>query len=74
MARLIELADAAGEPALLLLGSPKFYGRFGFVPAAGLGIESPDPSWGGSFQVRTLTSYEPGLTGRYGYAAPFSNL
>ena len=74
MNELIRVADGAGEPALVLLGSPVFYGRFGFAAASGLGIEPPDPNWGEYFQVRTLTSYEPGLVGRYRYATPFDNL
>lgn len=74
MTRLIAVADTAGEPALVLLGSPAFYGRFGFVDSASLGIDPPDPSWGEYFQVRTLTSYDRGLAGRYRYAAPFQRL
>jgi putative acetyltransferase len=74
MRALIDTADSAGEPALVLLGSPVFYGRFGFVASSKVGIASPDPSWGEHFQVRTLTSYDPGLVGRYSYAAPFANL
>ena len=60
MRRLIAAADAAGEPAIVLLGSPDFYGRFGFVAASEIGIEAPDPAWGKYFQVRRLTAYDRG--------------
>jgi putative acetyltransferase len=70
--RLIAAADAADEPAVVLLGEPDFYGRFGFVEAAGLGIEAPNPSWGRYFQARKLTAYDRGLVGRFRYAAPFA--
>jgi putative acetyltransferase len=71
---VIQAADAAGEPALLLLGAPAFYRRFGFVAAAEVGIAAPDPLWGDHFQVRTLASYQAGADGRFRYAAPFQNL
>lgn len=67
-------ADAMGEPVVVLLGSPAYYGRFGFVPASSLGIEAPDPAWGDYFQARPLAAYEPGLRGRFSYAAPFDRL
>jgi putative acetyltransferase len=37
------LAEARrrGEPAAILLGSPDFYGRRGFFPAAGFGLRNP---------------------------------
>jgi putative acetyltransferase len=67
-------ADALDEPLVALLGSPVYYGRFGFVPAGSLGVEAPDPAWGGDFQVRPLASYDPGLRGRFRYAAAFDGL
>jgi putative acetyltransferase len=71
---VIEGADAAGEPAIALLGSPDFYGRFGFVPASSVGIEAPDPTWGTYFQVLALAAHEPDMVGRFRYAAPFQGL
>ncbi len=71
---VIERADAAGEPVIALLGSPDFYGRFGFVAAASVGIQAPDPAWGKHFQVRTLTAHDAGMVGRFRYAAPFQGL
>ena len=74
MRSLIDAADARGERALILLGSPDFYGRFGFVPATDLQIGAPDPEWGKYFQALALRAHDPGVTGRFRYAAPFANL
>jgi putative acetyltransferase len=71
---LIAAADARDEPLLMLLGSPDFYARFGFVAATDVGIQAPDPLWGRHFQARTLTAHDPGMVGRYRYAAPFDAL
>ncbi|GAB3954638.1 GNAT family N-acetyltransferase [Streptomyces sparsus] len=67
-------ADALGEPLVALLGSPGYYGRFGFRPSTEYGVTPPDPAWADYFQVRTLTAYRPSLTGEYRYAEPFENL
>ncbi|WP_307132672.1 GNAT family N-acetyltransferase [Streptomyces aurantiacus] len=67
-------ADALGEPLVALLGSPAYYGRYGFRPATELGILPPDPAWGDYFQVRTLTAYEPTLRGTFRYAEPFDHV
>ncbi len=37
----LEEARRRGEPAVILLGSPDFYGRRGFSPAAGFGLRNP---------------------------------
>ena len=70
---LLAAAEARGETVVALLGDPAYYGRFGFVPAADLGIAAPDPAWGGHFQARTLgdTTAPPGA---FRYAAPFMRL
>jgi putative acetyltransferase len=69
---LLAVAEAADERLVALLGSPDYYRRFGFVPAADLGVISPDPSWGGYFQVRLLTG--PPVSGTFRYADPFDRL
>lgn len=71
---VIEGADAAGEPAVVLLGSPDFYGRFGFVAASSVGIDAPDPAWGRYFQVLPLAAHDARMVGRFRYAAPFEGL
>jgi putative acetyltransferase len=58
------IADERGEPFVVLEGSPQYYGRHGFEPAANLGIELPIPAWAPSeaAQVIRLRSFDPGDT------------
>lgn len=63
-------ADRDGHPAIILLGSPAFYGRFGFQPARSLGILTdmdlpvePDP-----FFARPLSHHTPDIRGTFRYA------
>lgn len=70
----IDVAEALGEPAIVLLGSSDYYPRFGFVPADSLGIISPDPSWGSHFMALPLTGFHSGIRGHFRYAAPFNEL
>ncbi|MDI1466000.1 N-acetyltransferase [Catellatospora sp. KI3] len=65
-------ADALDEPVVVLLGDPGYYHRFGFRPAAGLGIVPPDPQWAPHFQARPLHAYHRGVVGLFTYAAPFA--
>lgn len=74
MHAVLGAADALDEPMVVLLGHTGYYPRFGFVPAAGLGILPPDPAWGDHFQARPLTAYRPALRGEFAYAAPFQAL
>ncbi|MFJ2572488.1 GNAT family N-acetyltransferase [Streptomyces halstedii] len=67
-------ADALGEPLVALLGSPAYYGRFGFRAGTDHGIAAPDPAWGAYFQVRTLTAHDPALRGTFAYAEPFERV
>lgn len=71
---VLDAADTRGEPLVALLGSPAFYGRFGFVRSTDRQIAPPDDSWADHFQVRTLGSYDDVITGRFRYAAPFLGL
>ena len=66
----IRVADAAGEPLILLLGSPRYYGRFGFEPAGPRGVTAahwrpPRPE---DFQILRLSESASGLRGVYRYA------
>ena len=70
---VVAAADALDLPLAVLLGAPGYYRRFGFVPAAVLGIEAPDPAWGEHFQARPLGTYR-GERGPFAYAAPFADL
>lgn len=74
MHAIVGAADALDEPLIVLLGHPDYYPRFGFQPAADLGIEPEKPEWAPAFQARPLTRYRPGLTGRFRYARPFGDL
>ncbi|MEU7426274.1 N-acetyltransferase [Streptomyces sp. NPDC040750] len=67
-------ADALGEPFVALLGSPAYYGRYGFRTSTDYGITAPDPSWGEYFQVRALTAHDPALRGVFTYAEPFERV
>jgi putative acetyltransferase len=66
-------AEARGEPFLVLEGSPDFYGRLGFEPAADHGITLPIPSWAPpeAAQLVRLTHDDPDLTGHVVYPASF---
>jgi putative acetyltransferase len=72
MTALLEAADAADVPLVVLLGAPKYYGRFGFRPAKELGVIPPQPEWGDAFQARPLTAYTESVAGRFQYAPAFS--
>jgi len=67
-------ADALDETVVVLLGSPAYYSRFGFVLADELGISPPDPAWRPHFQARPLSAFTPGVQGRFAYAEPFNDL
>ncbi|MGY1686082.1 GNAT family N-acetyltransferase [Geodermatophilus sp. SYSU D00867] len=69
---LVAVAEAAGERLVALLGDPAFYARAGFVRASDLGVEPPDPAWGGHFQARRLAG--PEQRGTFRYAEPFGRL
>ncbi|RSN31556.1 GNAT family N-acetyltransferase [Amycolatopsis sp. WAC 04169] len=67
-------ADALGYGAVVLLGDPNYYSRFGFVLAAQHGITPPVAEWAPHFQVRTLRAYTPELQGEFRYSAAFDRL
>ncbi|MBM7804887.1 putative acetyltransferase [Geodermatophilus bullaregiensis] len=69
---LLAVAEAAGEHLVALLGSPGYYGRFGFVRSTDLGVAPPDPAWGVHFQARRLAG--PEQRGTFRYADPFARL
>jgi putative acetyltransferase len=69
---VLAAADALDLPLAVLLGAPGFYGRFGFAPAAELGVGAPDPAWGEHFQARLLTG--AAVQGTFRYAEPFDRL
>ena len=65
MGETIRIADARGEPLLLLEGNPKYYERFGFTRADAVGIEPPPEARGPQyFMIRQLAKYDSGFRGR----------
>jgi putative acetyltransferase len=74
MRAVIDAAREAGEPVLVLLGSPAFYGRFGFVAASTVGIVAPDPLWAEHFQALPLRDASSVPIGVFRYPAPFEGL
>lgn len=73
------IADARGEPLVVLEGSPAYYGRLGFRAAADHGIELPLPDWAPpeAAQVMPLSAYgpdDPTLRGRVVYPSTFDGL
>jgi putative acetyltransferase len=71
---VLAAADALNEPAVLLLGNPGYYRRFGFLPAGALGVLPPDPEWAEHFQIRPLTAWDGSLRGTFSYAPAFGRL
>ncbi|GAA4213338.1 GNAT family N-acetyltransferase [Actinocatenispora rupis] len=51
----LDAAEARGETAVMLLGHPGYYPRFGFERASAHGVTPPDPRWPDeAFQVRPV--------------------
>jgi putative acetyltransferase len=71
MHAVLAAADALDSPAVVLLGDPGYYRRFGFHPARTLGVIPPDPSWIEHFQIRTLAGWTGRTRGTFGYAPAF---
>jgi putative acetyltransferase len=68
-------AEARGEPAVFLEGSPAYYPQFGFMPGEPLGfrrpsLRIPEPA----FQVATTPAYQPWMTGTLVYPDVFWRL
>jgi putative acetyltransferase len=72
MNALIGAAGVALVPLVVLLGSPHYYGRFGFRPAEQLGVTPPETGWGDAFQALPLAAYTSRLAGSFQYAPAFS--
>lgn len=62
------------EPVVIVEGDPRYYSRFGFVPASELGLERPHervPEW--AFQALALSGGRA-ARGRVVYPPPFDGL
>jgi putative acetyltransferase len=65
-------ARELGQPLLLVEGSPKYYGRFGFVRADELGLlPPPEALYDWAFQVAVLDDAVELPQGRVVYPEPF---
>jgi len=71
MHAVLGAAEARGERAVILLGSPVYYPRFGFRPASEFGITPPVPEWVPYFQARLFADVPAGA---FRYAEPFNRL
>jgi putative acetyltransferase len=72
---LLTEAARREEPAIFLEGAPDYYSRFGFEPATSAGIRRPSlriPER--AFQLKRLSTYQPGLVGTLVYPEPFWSL
>jgi putative acetyltransferase len=58
-------------PLVVVLGHPEYYPRFGFEPAAGLGIEAPWEVPLEAWMARRLPAYRPEARGVVRYAPAF---
>ena len=58
MRAVLAAADTRDEPILVVVGSPAFYRRFGFVPAADHGLHGPYDDVGDAFQARARPGAE----------------
>ncbi len=68
----LRLADERGEPLVLVLGHPTYYPRFGFRPAAELGLAPPEPdAQAEAFMAIPLRAYDPAIRGRVVFPPAF---
>jgi putative acetyltransferase len=63
-------ADAIGEPFVVLLGHPNYYPRFGFEPAAPLGILGPR-DFGEAWMLARLGAWDDSFSGRVEFPPAF---
>jgi putative acetyltransferase len=69
----LAIADARGEPLVLVLGHPEYYPRFGFRRASELGLERPTSRIPDeAFMAVPLARYDPGIRGRIVFPPAFS--
>jgi putative acetyltransferase len=71
----VSLAMARGVPAIVLLGQPAYYPRFGFVSARSIGLEPPARAWpDAAWMARLLPAWSDELRGTVRYPAAFEPL
>ena len=67
-------ADRREEPFVFVLGAPAFFARFGFIPAADVGIQGPYTDAGRAFQVRPRPDGPAPVPGTVFYPRMFEQL
>jgi putative acetyltransferase len=67
----LERAAATGFPLVVVLGHAGYYPRFGFEPAAPLGVLAPFDVPGENWMALRLPAYRPEARGTVRYAAAF---
>jgi putative acetyltransferase len=73
--RGLELCRAAGHRAVIVVGHPEFYPRFGFSPALARGLQSPYSNLGEAWMALELVPDAlDGVTGQAVYPRPFAEL
>lgn len=70
----LQLADGRDEPCVVVVGSPAFYGPFGFVPARDAAVRGPYDAAGTAFQVRPREGQGPIAPGMVVYPAAFDGV
>jgi predicted N-acetyltransferase YhbS len=69
------VALARSVPALVLLGHPDYYPRFGFEPARGIGLQPPADAWPDHvWLARRLPAWDEAMRGTVRYPEAFGPL
>jgi putative acetyltransferase len=71
---VLAAADALDAPAVVLLGDPRYYRRFGFELAQPVGVDPPQSEWAQHFQIRRLNAWTSSVRGTFRYATAFDSL
>ncbi len=75
MTAAMGLAIARSSPAVVLLGHPSYYPRFGFTPARTIGLEPPARAWPDeAWLARRLPAWTDGMRGTVRYPEAFGPL
>ncbi len=75
MAAATSLAIARAVPAVVLLGHPSYYPRFGFTPARAMGLEPPAQAWpDDAWLARRLPAWTDDVRGTVRYPEAFGPL
>ena len=75
MGAAMSLALARGAPALVLLGHPSYYPRFGFASARDAGLRPPAEAWpDAAWMARLLPAWTDAMRGTVHYPEAFEPL